>query len=65
MTRLSATDRQLFDLFHASPWDTDTLRIDQATECLVARGNRRVHAEAMAADAYARWQAATKIAGAI
>ena len=53
--RLSATDRQLFDLFNNSPWDTDTLRIDQATECLVARGNRR---------AAARWQDATKITGA-
>jgi hypothetical protein len=63
MTRLSATERQLFDLFNASPWDTDTLRIDQAVECLVSRGMKRADAEIIAADAYAQWVAATKIAG--
>ena len=58
---MSATDRQLFDLFNASPWDTAELRIDQAVECLISRGMKRATAEAVATDAHGRWVAAIAI----
>ncbi len=60
----SATDRQIFDAFNACPWNTDQLRIDHATEILIASGFKRSDAETLAADAHERWIKATKIMGA-
>lgn len=53
--------RRMFDTLTACPWNTAELRIDHLTETLIARGMSRVDAYATAADAYEKWDAATRI----
>ena len=61
MASRSATERHMFDIFNACPWDTAELATDHAVEILVAGGMRRPDAETVASAAYERWNEATKI----
>lgn len=60
MTLTSPPLRRMFDVLTASPHTTSDLRIDHLAETLMARGMTRDAAMETAADAHAKWDAATR-----
>ena len=60
MTRLSATERQLFDLFNVRAGETADQRIHAAQSRLVSRGTGLADARIIASAAHDRWLAETK-----
>ncbi len=60
MTRTSPPLRRMFDVLTACPHTTADMRIDYLAETLMARGMTRESAMETAADAHAKWDAATR-----
>lgn len=60
MTRPIPSQRRMFDTLNACPWNTRELRTDHLAETLIARGMTRAEADALAAETYAAWDAATR-----
>ena len=63
-TRISATDRELFDLFNELLGEPYTRRICAAQARLVTRGNRADDARAMAEASHIKWLSDGSIKGA-
>lgn len=64
MTSISATDRDMFDLFNSLLGEPYTRRICAAQDRLVTHGNRAEDARAMAEASHIKWLSIGSIKGA-